>query len=115
VTQSTLSPSTPRIYGLTVSVLSEGRATIVALRGEADAATVPALSEALDRIIAGRQGPVIIDLAETGFIDSATVRVLSRAAAVLARAGRPLSVRTPSRTAAVLLDLIGLAPALARD
>ena len=110
MTDTTLTSSRTRLPGLIVSIVSEGVATVVVLRGEADAASLPAFSQALDRIISVHQGPVIVDLAETRFIDSATVRALSRAAATLDRAGRPLSIRAPSRTAAVLLDLIGISP-----
>jgi len=108
VTRTTLAGSTTRPPALRVSLAPEGMATVVVLQGEADVASLPALSEALDRIIARHKGPVIIDLADTAFIDSATVRALSRAAATLDKAGRSLSIRAPSRTAAVLLELVGI-------
>jgi len=95
VTRTTRVGSTTRPPALKVSLAPEGMATVVVLQGEADVVSLPALSEALERIISRHKGPVIIDLADTAFIDSATVRALSWAAVTLDKAGRPLSVRAP--------------------
>jgi anti-anti-sigma factor len=51
------------------SVQIDGRARLVALAGELDAAAVPLLVEGLARL--GEPGDIIIDLAELTFIDAA--------------------------------------------
>ena len=82
--------------------------TIVALRGESDASTTTSLSDALSHVVAVDAGDVVIDLAALTFLDSATVRVLARLKELLAHHGRALTVRSPSRTADQILDLLGL-------
>ncbi|HEX5266294.1 MAG TPA: STAS domain-containing protein [Acidimicrobiales bacterium] len=71
---TTLTESTARAPGLVVSLSADGTAiaTVVALRGEADIATVPVLKDMLDRFIRDHEGTVIIDLADTHFIDTST-------------------------------------------
>ena len=94
---------------LTTSVDDDGASTIVSLRGEADVFTLPALLDVLTRVIADRNGPVVVDLADCGFIDTATVRALARTWRFLDDRGRAMAVRSPSRIAVLLLDLFGLA------
>ena len=53
-------------------------------------------------------GNVVIDLAETEFIDTATVRVFAVAQQLLDRHDRKLTLRSPSRLAARMLYLFGL-------
>ncbi len=47
------------------SVSTEGAAAVIALRGEADLATVPVVVDTLARVIADHDGPVVVDLAPT--------------------------------------------------
>jgi anti-anti-sigma factor len=94
---------------LTAVVGAEGTRTVVVVWGEADSSTTAVLSDALSRVIASQAGDVVIDLAEAEFIDTATVRVLAAALQLLDRQGRELTVRSPSRLAARVLDLFGLA------
>ena len=82
--------------------------TVVKLRGEADAFTKPTLVNALVAAIANHDGPVIVDLSQADFIDVGTVRVLARAAHDLRDHGRAMSFRSPSRSAANLIELFGL-------
>jgi len=101
--------------GLVLSRSSEGPATVVVLRGEADVATLALVERTFDRIIRDGGGPVIVELAETSFIDSGTVRAFSDAARTLGERGRLLRVRSPSRTASVMLELFGLSDLILRD
>ena len=94
--------------GLDVSVSAEGGVTVIALRGEADVATLSVVADALTRVIADQQGDVIVDLAETEFIDTATLRALLRAREVLEWGGRQLTLRSPSRIADRVLAVFGL-------
>jgi anti-anti-sigma factor len=86
----------------------DGRA-IVALRGEADVSTRAALCAVLlSQVNALGGGDVVIDLADTTFIDTATVRMLAIGQQLLDRQGRILTFRSPSRLAARVLQLFGL-------
>jgi anti-anti-sigma factor len=93
---------------LVVSVSVEGGGAVMALRGEADPATLPVLMNMLARVIADHEGAVVIDLAEIEFIDTATVRALGRAEQFLGDRGRQLKVRSPTRLAVHVLAFGGL-------
>ena len=105
---STFTPSARRAPGLVISISTEGGATVVALRGEADIATLSLVTRMLDRAVRAHDGPVVAELAETCHIDSGTVRLLGQAAQALAKQGRSLTIRSPSRTAVRVLELFGL-------
>ena len=53
-------------------------------------------------------------MADAEFIDTAIVRVMATALQLLDRQGRKLTVRSPSRLAARVLDLFGLADLIER-
>ena len=106
----TLTPVAPLFSdapGLVVSVSAEGATAAVALHGEVDFATVGVVQDVLGRVIVDHPGPIIVDLAETRFMDSASVRVLVLAGRDLEKGGRCLSIRAPSRMAARLLETFG--------
>jgi anti-anti-sigma factor len=87
----------------------EGRRTVIALRGESDLSTRRVLCDVLCRAIALRSGDVVIDLAEATFVDTAIVRALAETQQLLDLQGRKLTFRSPSRLAARVLHLFGLA------
>lgn len=92
-----------------IPVVHAGRSyTVIALRGEVDVSTRRELSDVLSRVIASRNGDVVIDLAETTFIDTAIVRTLSDGQQLLVRQGNNLTFRSPSRLAARVLQVFGL-------
>lgn len=105
---ATLVPSARPLGALDVSVSAEGGTTVIALRGDADVATLPVVADALTRVIADHQGDVVVDLAHTEFIDTATVRALLRAREVLGWGERRLTLRSPSRIAGRVLAVFGL-------
>lgn len=94
--------------GLTATVFADGAATVVALRGEADRATLHVVRDALAGVIANEHGDVVVDLAQTEFMDTAALRSILRAREDLAGTGRHLTLRSPSRSAARLLGVFGL-------
>ena len=100
---------------LAASAHADGESTIVSLRGEADVFTLPVLLDVLNRVIADKHGPVIVDLADSDFIDTATVRALARAWRFLDDRGRVLTVRSPSAIAARLLTIFGLSHVVEPD
>lgn len=91
-----------------VTVSTEGTSTVVALRGEADVATLPVLMRALSCVVADHHGDVVVDLAQTSFIDTATLRAVLQAREALNGSGRRLTIRSPSRIAGRLLTVFGL-------
>jgi anti-anti-sigma factor len=89
-------------------VRADRNGSVVFLHGEADLSTRNVLSDALSRVIASEDTDVVIDLADAEFIDSATVRVLAECKKVLDRRIRRLTLRSPSKLAARVLDMYGL-------
>ena len=85
-----------------------GGAPGVALRGEADIATIRALTEALDDAIRETEGAFVIDLSETDFLDSSGLSALLRARALLAREQRDLAVVCPPGAVRRLIDVSGV-------
>jgi anti-anti-sigma factor len=96
------------VAGLAVTVSVEGSSTVVALRGEGELATLPVLVHAMARVIAEHDGTVIVDLAETEFLDTASVRIAGRASQYLRDRGRDLTIRSASRQAIMVLAAFGL-------
>lgn len=90
-------------------VSTEGTSTVVTLQGEADIFTLPAVVDALERVRFEHEGPVVVDLAKTSFLDVRTMLALGSAAQLLAGRGRTLTVRGPSRMARRLITLLDLA------
>ena len=103
------------IRGLVVSLSVEGTATVVALRGEGDLATLPVLVNVLARVIAEDAGAVVVDLAEADFFDTASVRVVGRAGEYLGARGRLLTIRSASRQAVMTVAAFGLSHLLDRS
>lgn len=96
------------IVGLDVSLHAEDGSTLVVLRGEADVYTAPVVVQALARVISERDGSVVVDLAQTDFIDTAALRAVLRARQVLADGERQLTLRSPSKAARRVLSVYGL-------
>lgn len=93
---------------LVASLSAEGEATVIALCGEADVGTLSVVSDMLTLAIDDHAGPVVVDLARTAFIDTATLRVLVGAGRLLDDRGRRLTLRSPSTHAHRVLRLFGL-------
>jgi anti-sigma B factor antagonist len=87
-----------------------GRAGVPGLRApaEIDAATAPALQEALEGAIAASVGAFVLDLTPTEFLDSSGIAVLLRARALLGREDRVLVVICPPGPPRDVLRLCGL-------
>jgi anti-anti-sigma factor len=94
--------------GLAATVYSDGGVTVVTLWGEADRATLHVVEDALADVIAGGEGDVVVDLAQTEFMDAAALRTILRARETLEGTGRDLTLRSPSRSTARLLGVFGL-------
>ena len=108
-------PTRPVFDCPVASVSADGAATVVAIHGEADLFTLPAVVEVLARAIADSDGPVVIDLGQTEFIDTATLRAVGRAWEFLGDRGRALTVRSPSGVAVRMMALLGLSALVEED
>ncbi len=86
----------------------DGR-TVVWVRGEHDAATSTALSETLRHSAALDDGDLIVDLSGVDFMGVATVDVIVSTRALLRRRLQLLTLRAPSSSARLVLDLCGVA------
>lgn len=87
-------------------------AGVVHVSGELDVLTAPLLWGALEEAIAGGHGSVVIDLAETTFVDSMGLGVIVRAWKRLGEAQRPLSLRSLQPPVRKVFEVTGLDSAL---
>ena len=101
--------------GLVASVGRVGKVTVVTLRGEADVFTLPALVDALARVVADHEGSVVIDLAHADLIDSGTARALVWTAQFLNDRGRTMTLRSPSPLAHQVLAMLGISHLIEPD
>lgn len=101
-------PPPGALTGLAAAVFVNGAATVVAIRGEADYANVDVVRNALAEVIADGPGDIVVDLAQTEFMDVAVLRAILRAREALEATGRHLTLQSPSRSAERLLGIFGL-------
>jgi anti-sigma B factor antagonist len=94
--------------GDAIDAVHHGAQTVVALRGELDAAALNSLVETFADAIALDDSDVVVDLADVDFIGAAWIGTLVRSRAVLKSQHRELTLRSPSRVVHRLLDLCGL-------
>jgi anti-sigma B factor antagonist len=95
-----------------VEVHSENQATVIAVSGELDLASSPALQEELDRVAASDSELLIIDLRELDFMDSTGLSVLVRAHQRAEEQGRRLAMVKGPQQVQRLLNLTGVADRL---
>lgn len=80
---------------------------VVRLHGDHDIANVHELSVLLAKAAALDDRDLVVDLADVGFVDASTIRVLLQSRDAMRLQSRSLTVRTSGRTAH-LLALLGL-------
>jgi len=95
-----------------VEVRNEGQTTVIAVRGELDLASSPALQEELDRVAASDAKLLIIDLRNLDFMDSTGLSVLVRAHQRTEEQGRQLAMVKGPQQVQRLLSLTGVADRL---
>jgi anti-sigma B factor antagonist len=91
-----------------VEVSNHGRAAVVAVSGELDLASSPALQEELDRLASSDTELLIIDLRELDFMDSTGLSVLVRAHQRAEEHGRQLAMVKGPQQVQRLLSLTGV-------
>jgi anti-sigma B factor antagonist len=84
-----------------------GAVTGLAVRGEVELATAPALTAAVDHAIPASRGPFVIDLSGVDFLDSSGIHCLVRARALLASDDRLLVLVCPPGSVRRVLELTG--------
>ena len=92
-----------------LEVRSQGKATIIAVSGELDLASSPALQEELDRVSASDADLLIIDLRDLDFMDWTGLSVLVRAHQRAEEQGRQLAMVKGPQQVQRLLSLTGVA------
>jgi anti-sigma B factor antagonist len=80
----------------------------VAVRGEVELATAPALTAALEERIRRSSGAFVVDLAAVDFLDSSGVACLVRARALLGRDDRALALVCSPGSVRRVLELTGI-------
>jgi anti-anti-sigma factor len=95
-----------------VDVRSDGGATVIAITGELDLATSPALEEALERAFGADVELVVLDLRELEFMDSTGLSVLVKAHQAAELAHHKLALVKGPPQVQRLLNLTGVAERL---
>jgi anti-sigma B factor antagonist len=80
----------------------------VAVRGEVELATAPALTAALEDGIRRTSGAFVVDLVAVDFLDSSGIACLVRARALLGRDDRALALVCPPGSVRRVLELTGI-------
>lgn len=86
---------------------------VLALSGELDVVSAPALRQDLDEALAEPGAHVTLDLGELAFVDSAGVSVLIKAKQEAESSGRTLVLARPTEQVHRVFALVGLADWLA--
>lgn len=93
---------------LSVSQQSVGEYPVLAVRGEVDVYSAPALAEGLNNLIEAGTKAVIVDLTEVGFLDSTGLGVLVAARTAAADAGLALPIACDHERVLKLFKITGL-------
>lgn len=91
---------------------SQDGATVIAVSGELDLASSPALQEEIDRVASSDSKMLIIDLRKLDFMDSTGLSVLVRAHQRAEEQGRQLAMVKGPQQVQRLLSLTGVADRL---
>jgi anti-sigma B factor antagonist len=94
--------------GFNVSVDLSGLEAVIDVRGEVDVATAPDLATDIDAVIAMGYRRVVLNLADTDFIDLAGLRAIANATSLLSATGGDLTIRSPSDAVTRTLEIASL-------
>ncbi|WP_327675404.1 STAS domain-containing protein [Kitasatospora sp. NBC_00458] len=93
--------------GLSVTVSPSGRSVVVRPEGELDHDTAQPLREALETVLRGPPGPVVVDCDGLSFCDSTGLNLLLRTRLAAEDGGRTLVLAGPSPMVARMLEITG--------
>jgi anti-anti-sigma factor len=86
--------------------------TTLAVAGELDMSTAPALADRLDELAASCEGGLVLDCADLEFMDSAGLRMLVLRRGELLRAGQELAIRGLAGPPMRVVEITGAQEAL---
>jgi anti-anti-sigma factor len=93
---------------LVLATEREGSRAVLTVRGELDAYSAPGLEDQVTRLLGDRVADVVLDLSETGFLDSSGLRAILTAQRRLGESNGRLVLRAPSEPVTRLLEITGL-------
>jgi anti-sigma B factor antagonist len=93
---------------LVLTTETTGDRSVIAIKGELDAYTAPAVEEQISKLMSSGVRNIALDLAETGFLDSSGLRAILTAHRRLENEQGALTLRTPSEPVTRLLEITGL-------
>jgi anti-sigma B factor antagonist len=93
---------------LVITTDRDGNRAVLGVRGELDAYSAPALEEQITKLVGDQADHIVLDLSQTGFLDSSGLRAILTAQRRVAEAGGQLRLRTPSDAVTRLLEITGL-------
>jgi anti-sigma B factor antagonist len=83
-------------------------ASVYVLSGEVDAHTAPQFADYFEPLPTVDDGVLVIDMADVTFMDSSGLRVLIELNRRIGESGASLTVRSPSRSVAKIIEISGL-------
>jgi anti-anti-sigma factor len=93
---------------LELSTEQEAHRAVVTVRGELDAYSAPRLENEINRLVDGGGRDVVLDLSQTGFLDSSGLRAILTAQRRLDETNGRMALRAPSEPVRRLLEITGL-------
>jgi anti-sigma B factor antagonist len=93
---------------LVLTTQTEDGASVIAIKGELDAYTAPAVEELIGKLLSEHTTKIVLDLSETGFLDSSGLRAILTAHRRLGSEQGSLTLRSPSEPVTRLLEITGL-------
>jgi anti-sigma B factor antagonist len=93
---------------LVLATEREGDRAVLVVRGELDAYSAPGLEDQISRLLSDRMDAIVLDLSETGFLDSSGLRAILTAQRRLTEGNGQLILRKPSEPVTRLLEITGL-------
>jgi anti-sigma B factor antagonist len=93
---------------LVLTTETEGDRAVIAIKGELDAYTAPGVEEQIASLVGREINNIVLDLSETGFLDSSGLRAILTAHRRLASEEGSLTLRNPSEPVTRLLEITGL-------
>lgn len=99
--------STPTNSSFSVDLRENGRRTVLAVSGEIDLATVPALRSALEAAFDAGADELCIDLCRTTFMDSSGLNAVFSAHTRAEAAGGRLEIVCPPGPVRRLFEIVG--------
>ena len=93
---------------LVLATERDGERARLVVRGELDAYSAPGLEDQIARLCGAGVNEIVLDLSETGFLDSSGLRAILTSQRKLSDDGGRFALRSPSEAVTRLLEITGL-------